>query len=315
MSRYEYRFGRVYRYHRAFLEGSQVELYDDMLDVLGRYPSETTLHADLGLDNDELMFVLTGVLNDHPLLFWVEPTISIGRSRDDVEVTFNHNGLYGSRERIGRELKDACDSIRDRIGTDFRDDYSVSLAIHDLLTRDVVYEDTGIMGHCAAGPLLEGKGVCEGISEAYSLLMTSFGVRCTKVNGGLIDSDTGHSWNISGIDGHFYHTDVTSDLSGYHRYFNCDDGIMASTHRFRRFVECDSLDANYYHRNGLLFDRFEDLSRRIPLRLRLWNSFEFMLKEPAALDEVLRFFGGMRKGRACSCMSSDDQRAFRINYG
>lgn len=285
-----------------------------MLEVLNAYPSETSLAVDVGLDSDMLMFVFIGVLNDHPLLFWTDPSISIRRGRDYAKIVFHHNSLYDVRDIVRERLECACGSIRDRIGSRFRDDYSISLAIHDLLIHDVVYADTGDMGHCAAGPLLEGRGVCDGISESYSLLMTSFGIGCTKINGRFMDSDIGHSWNISRIDGHFYHTDVTSDLSGYHRFFNCDDTIMGSTHRFRRFVECDSMDANLYRRNGVLFDSFEELRKHLPLKMRLSNSFEFMLNEPADTDDVLKFFSEKRKGCVCRCIGSIDQRAFKICY-
>lgn len=311
----EYRFGRVYRYHRVLLKDGCRELYDRMLDVLNAYPAKTSLHVDPEMSDDTLMFVFKGVLNDHPLLFWVEPAITIARSRNDAVVTFGHNSLYGSRNSILKRLENACGSICNEMGMGSKDDYAVSLAVHDHLVRNVVYEDTGDAGHCAAGPILEGKGVCEGISEAYSLLMTSLGVRCTKIDGHLMNSDVGHSWNISKIDGHFCHTDVTSDLPGYHRYFNCDDEIMELTHRFKRFVQCDSMDFNYYVRNKCLFDDFDEMSWHIKLRMKLSDRSEFMLKNPADLEDVLRLSGRARKGCACNCTCSDDNRTFVINYG
>lgn len=308
-----YRFGRVYGYHRTLLDGERRRLYDGMADVLESYPAERSLSVDGSFGDEELMFVLTGLLNDRPLLFWVEPSISIARCGGDADVGFRHNALFDSRDALTGRLESVCDSVRDGMSGP-RDDYSVSLALHDMLTRRTAYGDTGVIGHCAAGPLLDGRGVCEGISEAYCLLMTSLGVGCTKVNGRLSGSDVGHSWNISAVDGHFCHTDVTSDLPGYHRFFNLDDGTMGLTHGFRRFVECDSMDASYYVRRKCLFGRFGDLKRHVPLGMRFSRDFEFMLGEPADPDEVLDFFGGMRGG-SCICTSSDDRRGFRIRDG
>ena len=311
---YEYCFARPFRYHRALIDERLQDLYDRTLDVLFTFPHKKSFHTDADVDADTMMFVLAGVLNDHPILFWVEPTVSLTRRGNDTEVSFEANSLIGDKNRLMFKLRDACDSIRDRLGTRFRDDYSLSLALHDLLVREVVYEENGVMGHCALGPLLEGKGVCEGITEAYSLLMTSFGVRCTKIGGRFIGSETGHSWNISYIDGQPYHTDVTSDLSGYHRYFNCDDKMFSKTHVFKRFVACDSTEANYYHRNGVMYGSFDDVVRHVPFKTRFTDGFEFMVLEPADPDRVLRFFTGMRKGKMCTCTSSDDRRAFMIRY-
>lgn len=310
--KYGYRFGRVCTHHRSLLNGRDRELYDEIFETLNLYPRKNGFTAYDDVSDNKLGFILTGVLNDHPLLFWVEHRLSTVRIGNNVKITFYANGLYDCRREIEQKLEVECDKIRRKLGDRFEDDYSVSLAIHDYLVGNTVYMDTGDMGHCAAGPILDGKGVCEGISEAYSLLMNSFGVRCTKINGRVAGSDEGHSWNISGIDGHTYHTDVTSDLSGHHRYFNCNNEIMSLTHIFKQFIECDSLEANYYRRNGVLFYSFDAVKSYVA-NMSLSGKFEFMTKEPSDPDTVLKLFCNIKKGRKTKCLCSEDCRAFMIN--
>lgn len=283
-----YRFGRAFRYHRRLLSEEHKALYDTILDALLSEPFQSEVVLAGQWDIDTVMRIFAGVLNDHPLLFWVEPALTTTFDGHETCVRFTTNSLYESRADITERLEAVCGSIRDRLCRGTMDEYLISLAVHDHLISAVEYKDTGIMGHCAAGPLLESKGVCEGISEAYNLLMCAMGVKCTKIDGRFLDSDEGHSWNIAYIDGHPYHTDITSDLSGQHRFLNCSDDLMSLTHRFNRFVQCDSLEANFYLRNGTLFNTVGDSDRYVTEKMRYCRSdAEFLVIEGSSTEHYI----------------------------
>ncbi len=288
-------------------------MYDAMLNALTSDPFCSEAVFDGQTDIAVAKRVFKGVLNDHPLLFWADPSLATTFDGHETRVRFKANSLYDSRCEISERLESACDSVRDAICSDAADDYSISLAVHDHLASSVEYEDMGEMGHCAAGPLLEGKGVCEGISEAYSLLMCSMGVKCTKIDGHFYDSDVGHSWNIAYIDGRPYHTDVTSDLSGQHRFLNCSDDLMCLTHRFSRFVRCDSLEANPYFRNGAMFGTVEDSDRYLKEKMD-GNGIdaEFLVLEGSSAEHYFDVLGPALPGSRLTITTSSDGRGFLL---
>lgn len=302
----DYSFGRRTPYHRALLDGSSRRIYDDMLSAMKR--GETSLridafNGDIGLLRD----ILAGVLDDSPLLFWASGSIKTLSSGSSVTVSISVNELYDDQEAYMEELRERCSAICRAVSGSFDDEYGISLALHDYLVDSVEYVDEGARSHCALGPILDGKGVCEGIADAYNLLMNAFGVRCTKIDGHTFeDADTGHSWNISIIDGHAYHTDVTFDLGGMHRFLNLNDNLMALTHCFKRSVQCDSLDANYHHRNGTLFDTVAESDSYIRRNIvKGRREIEFMILEESSIDHCFETVRKAYSGRVSVHMSGD----------
>ena len=79
-----------------------------------------------------------------------------------------------------------------------------------------------------------------------------------------------HMWNIVGLDGDFYHLDVTWDdpvspESGengddpIYTYFNITDEEIKITHsQFFKDIVCSSQQENYFTKKGLLFNSFNN---------------------------------------------------------
>lgn len=312
-----YSFGRRTLYHRTLLDRKSQEIYDGMLSSLKRGETSLSLDYDDSLpDIHGIKRILTGVLNDSPLLFWVRGTIGLRVCGSSATVSMEVNELYDERDRFEKELSNRCAEIHREV-SGCGGPYELSLALHDYLTRSVEYSDTGIRAHCALGPLLDGKGVCEGIADAYNLLMNSAGVRCTRIDGHTrIGADVGHSWNISIIDGHAYHADVTFDLGGMHRFLNLDDDTMALTHIFNRYVQCDSQDANYHRRNGTLFDTVDESDRYLRKALGGRRSgIEFMVLEGSSIEHYSNLLRAAKPGYGMTIEMSGDGRGFRMTPG
>lgn len=312
----DYSFGRRTPYHRALLNASSQKMYDVMLSTLKRGETSIQMGSDsCSFNVDVLKTILVGVLNDSPLLFWASGSIEVWTSGKTVSISMGVNDLYDDREDEIRRLEKRCSDIFRIVSGSCRSQYDISLALHDYLTDSVEYVDEGVRSHRALGPILDGKGVCEGIANAYSLLMNAFGVRCTKVDGHTRENaDTGHSWNISVIGGHAYHTDVIFDLGGMHRFLNLNDDMMVLTHRFNRFVQCDSLDANYHHRNGTLFDTVEESDRYLRRIIggRCFE-FEFTVLEESSMEHYIESMRSMHKGGDVSVCMSEDGHGFLLS--
>lgn len=83
-------------------------------------------------------------------------------------------------------------------------------AIHDYLINYTRYEDSDLWSdHTPYGPLLTGKGVCDGYTYATKLLLDAAGIE-NYVACGTAEGES-HSWNIVALGEEYYHLDVTWD--------------------------------------------------------------------------------------------------------
>lgn len=301
-------------YHRTLIEPESRQIYDNMLGSISKGELEMEFDLNDSPISDPLSIrrILSGVLNDNPSIFWINNSVLVGRNGDTVKVTFEPNQFYDDRDNLLDEVESRSREILEGIGP-FTDDYTTSLTIHDHLTSNITYQDSNDPRcHCVIGPLLDSKGVCDGISDTYNLLMNMAGVRCTTVHGRTHDDDIGHSWNISILEGDAYHTDVTFDLGGSHRYLNLNDDIMSFTHRFNRYIHCQSLDANYHSRNSTLFDTVDQADSYIRSNIRGRGRLEFMVLEPSDNRHFLDVVSSTGSDGDWSIESSSDGRGFTL---
>lgn len=121
-------------------------------------------------------------------------------------------------------------------------DLQKETAIHDYLVTHAKYSVSGNQDILAtAGSILfEGKGQCQGYTEAMSLLLGLAGIPSRVVSGTAFGSDgeaVAHAWNQVLISGTWYHVDVTwddpiPDTGDYasHTYMNRSDVFMKKDH-------------------------------------------------------------------------------------
>ena len=85
-------------------------------------------------------------------------------------------------------------------------------AIHDYLIQNTRYTDgktETMVDHTPYGPLLKGRGVCDGYTYAANLLLNAAGIENYIVIG-TADGE-GHSWNMVKLGEQYYHLDITWD--------------------------------------------------------------------------------------------------------
>ena len=149
--------------------------------------------------------------------------------------------------------------------------------IHSFFSNNVIYDNAfKASSYECVGPLLFGKGVCEGTSKAAKLLFDCCGIKSLVIHGNsmrspnVADRDAGHTWNILFIENNYYHLDITFDITvkvhGIERfdYFNLSDAEMALDHRW----DCEAvsrcgISRDYYKKHGLLFYTTEEFKKRI----------------------------------------------------
>lgn len=161
-------------------------------------------------------------------------------------------------------------------------DYEKELAIHDFIVNNIEYDyDNYVLGeipqesYTVYGALVLGKAVCQGYAEAMKMLCSMTGLECMVVTGDALAFEEwiGHAWNIIKIDGKYYHVDVTfddpvmqnSEQTLSYNYFNLTDAEISKNHRWEKenYPVCNSIEFNYYYKNGLLINSKEEFINTI----------------------------------------------------
>lgn len=142
--------------------------------------------------------------------------------------------------------------------------YDTVLAIHDELTKGVRYQENGKLSHSIVGPLLFGRGVCDGFSKTLKYILDELSIPCFVVSGTATDPQTGinesHAWNIVKIDNSWVHIDLTFDATISqppilrHDYFGLNTPTIARDHQFNLalYPVSSTISLEYHHKKNLI---------------------------------------------------------------
>ncbi len=202
------------------------------------------------------MDVYMRVIFDHPELFYYGSTFEYRESQTMVEMALTYSFPFAKYKQL---LLVAQMTLEREFGhlKSSKDNYEKALFVHDWLSKHVTYDLESEDPFNALGPLLRGRGVCQGISLAAKWILDyldTLSIVCFgKGDNGEKNED--HAWNIVYMKGLPYHVDYTFDLDGTHYYFGLDDETIRLDHTFERIpgVYCRSKKENYYVKEGLLF--------------------------------------------------------------
>lgn len=157
--------------------------------------------------------------------------------------------------------------------------YDTVLAIHDELVRNIQYQDDGKLSHSIVGPLLFGRGVCDGFSKALKFILDELSIPCFVIYGTATDPQTGsnesHAWNIIKIDNSWVHIDLTFDATISqstiirHDYFGLTAQMVSRDHQFKEaFYPLSSNGSmEYYCRQKLIISNKKNVSALLMERL------------------------------------------------
>ena len=306
------RFDRYWRLNYSLLEDREKKAYEAIeTAVLRGFPST---RVDLPADTDLIIKVAKSLILDNWSLFYINTAMTVVTDPEGVYVCFHYNRFNDDREGYLRKMKETAERVYETRVRKCATPYEAELAIHDYLTETVKYDKSDDeLAHSPVGPLLYGRGVCEGISEAFAFLACSCGIKASMMAG--TQNRGSHRWNIVEIEGERYHLDVTDDLSGLHSYFNCDDAMLRKDHAFPKSVGCCHTRQNYYSVNGSRFRLASEASGFIKEQSSKGRgtSFEFMVENGVNPSEVLRIArAGAGQTPKISAVNSG-QRSYRVD--
>ena len=189
----------------------------------------TAFLPDVSIDAQSLNKAVLAVYFDHPECIWMESGYDYACSQTDrsvVSVTLNYNPLSEKPYRDAFE-KEAQQILRPARKLD--SDLEKEKYVHDVLVRDMEYDENALYSQSAYSALVNHAGVCAGYARAFQYLLEQLGITAYYVNG-EVDSAT-HAWNIVVLESGTYNVDLVWDgLDHSYNWFNVDDQTIALTH-------------------------------------------------------------------------------------
>ncbi len=174
--------------------------YETCIDDLADISSDQTL---LSVINN-----MVSPYNSYTKLYMT--TTTYGKATITIEKLYSDDDITAINEKI--------ESIKSEVIDDDMSDREKIEAFHDYVINNSSYdeeravdiengntENSTYNSHKANGPLLEGKALCSGYSDAMKLYLDQLGIPNYKI------ANDNHIWNLVYIDNQWLHLDLTWD--------------------------------------------------------------------------------------------------------
>lgn len=253
------------RFYYSILSDKEKIVYRKLYDGIMAFEKTVTLAK--GECHGVLLAQICRYISlDNPHLYYVDfNNCELWQSPMGVEVRVSY--LYTVQEV--QMLQEKVNTVLGKMlkGVSGGLDYEKELSVHDLLIENVLYDDIALQNLSAYSPrsntmlgvLFYKSAVCEGIAKTVKMLLNLLGIKCIVAIGKSKKGGELHAWNIVKIGGKPYHLDVTWDLQESYRgillhdYFNLSDTDIKVDHEWDiAYPQCDSLEFNYFSKNGLI---------------------------------------------------------------
>lgn len=242
------------RYYYNQLTSTERAVYDALVTGLERRQKEIQVPE---LPKEKIM---AAIRLENPQLYYVD--FSIWHVREFMRIR-KIAPVYVYDERQCNAIDAKANALYQRFAP--LDGERFLRKVHNYFVRTVAYDETEEKkkslpeNHSLVGPIMNGRGVCEGISFAYDFLLKRKGFDCTVATG--ICEGEGHMWNVVCLNGSNYHIDVTNDIAQTdscfdkpcYFYYLITDEMMRKTAIFEDRFQCDQTADNPFYLNGKAF--------------------------------------------------------------
>lgn len=255
------------RYGLGYLQLNRKEqdFYSRMEELLHKH--ETKFIIPSGID---VIKVLDVVLGDNPdIIHILCPEVRTSGFSGKSTIV---GGIEKKQsERMEEELCRRTEEIVWELDKKIRNDRDIFTMASEYIQKNVRYDDSVMRegsavhpeAYSAYGAIVENLAVCDGISKAYSLLLSYFGIRSMRVNGrgkGKFSGEAMHAWNLVEFEKEFYHCDVTWDLCNFrdsgiysYQFLGLNDSEISIDHLWdlKSTPESRGKNLSYYRYNKL----------------------------------------------------------------
>ena len=278
-------------YYYDNLEATERDSYDIIKNALFNNEEECTITSS-AFDRDGVTRVWSAVVLDHPEiihypgLFCIpsitNKNITIRLEYSNVDYTLFQTRLARMIDEIEHQLPSnasdylVCKKIYDKLASIINydsqvlDDYLRMESSNPSRNDLVAFMTERSAAFTPYGILANSRGVCQGIAKLYKILCDKFGVQCACVEAKTNDSNEyPHMLNVVEISGKRAFVDVTNGLKAgvkglpliRYDYFLVSTRMYLKSYRVNRDFGCNDETLNYYSKNRVWFNSFDDMRR------------------------------------------------------
>lgn len=260
--------------------------YADMYAIMDGMYTNTALsrqgNTEIGEEGIDKVFQC--VMNDYPDFFYVKGytyTVYTRGNRID-KITFS--GTY-TMEEAEREQKQALidEAVTKALAgiAPQASDYEKIKYVYEYIVRNTNYNMDAADNQNICSVFIGGESVCQGYAKATQYLLEKLGIPATLVVGRVYGTES-HAWNLVFADGAYYYVDTTWGDASYrmeeenateeirlpeisYDYLCVTTQKLLQTHSIDNVVDlplCDSMQDNYYVREGAYFTAYDEHALR-----------------------------------------------------
>ena len=192
-----------------------------------------------------------------------------------IKSTEKISDAYKSGDRSGltdkeKETLDMAEKVIKEVIKPEMSDYEKEKAIYEWMCSHLA-NDSDMMSVIPTGMgdvdnpygvLKYHNAVCVGYATTFRLFMHMLDIPCKVVH----NIDCYHSWDLVNLDGHWYHTDIYSDVgNGGYSHFNLNDEMMGTGQGWDRelFPAADSVQYNVLYQTAIRSANIYDIPKDI----------------------------------------------------
>lgn len=186
----------------------EIKTEDSAEGLLGQIWKQALKHTGKGSEGDYLAYSTKGYRGTYTCRQYGK--INIVKLVYDIK----YHTTAKQETYVSKKVKTTLSELK----LEGMNDYQKVKAIYSWIIKNVKYDTSGsdILMHTAYGALYRGKAVCQGYSALYYRMCLEAGVD-TRI---ISSKELRHVWNITKIDGKYYHSDAAWDsISKKTRYF------------------------------------------------------------------------------------------------
>ncbi len=330
-------------YYFSNLEITQQNLYVEILYALENYIDEMEVSVK---DTTQIDKVFQYVLLDHPEIFYTDGYSFVKYTLGDEikKITFKGTYTYnqGEKKVKEKEIEEAALKLLTGISADSTD-YEKVKYVYETIINQTEYDMEAEDNQNICSVFLNKSSVCQGYAKAVQYLLTKLNIPSTLVIG-TVETGEGHAWNLVKINNQYYYLDATWGDASYLFHLNEEEQGLQNipainydylcvtteeilrTHSLGNLVVlpvCDSLEANYYVREGAYFtevnydqlaqllERYQEQGREtVTLRCVDDAVYQQMAEELLAQQKIFKYLDGSSN----SIMYTDSPKQRSITF-
>ena len=224
------------------------------------------------------------VMNDYPELFFVKGyTYTVYTHGQKIsKISFSGTYTMTAEERMEKQalIDGAMETALAGIPAE-ASDYEKVKYVYEYVIKSTDYNMDAPDNQNICSVFIGGESVCQGYAKAAQYMLERLGIPATLVVGTVYETES-HAWNLVFADDEWYYLDTTWGDASYrmaegaeaagvqlptinYDYLCVTTEQLLKTHSIESVVElpvCESMDNNYYVREGAYFTAYDETALR-----------------------------------------------------